>query len=338
VKTRLWVKLGVGVVVAIAVVVLPLYASAYTNRQLTLVVIYAVAILGLNLVTGYAGQVSLAQAAFFGVGAYATAISGRAGMPAIAALGVAILVPTLIGLIIGLPAARLKGMALAMVTIAASLIAVPLALKLDVLTGGSQGMRVDFGGAPSWSGLLDDQWFYYVAIVVGAVMFLLARNMVSGKIGRGLALIRTNEVVATAMGVPVTRYKVWVFTLSASYAGVAGFLFAYCIRFVSPETLNFLLSIMMLASLVIGGLRSLLGPVLGAAFYVYIPQLAGTVSAEQSAFIYGVVLVLVLLFLPGGIVSLPRVIVLLRRRRARRRSAEADPRLDSTHSERKLLQ
>jgi branched-chain amino acid transport system permease protein len=299
-----WTKIGVGVVAAIVLFILPLNSTPYVNQQIGLVAAYAVALLGLGVISGHAGQVSLAQATFFGAGAYTTAIFVGLGVPEIAALVLAFVIPAIIGFVVAIPAVRLKGHALAMITLAVSLVADPLARRLDWLTGGAVGLRADVGKAPEWTGLADDQWRYYIALIVAAVAFLLVRNMLTGKLGRRLAMVRTNEVVAQSMGIAVRREKTTAFTISAGLGGVGGFVFVYTTQYVSADTLNFLLSIMFLATLVIGGLRSLLGPIIGALFYVYIPTLAGSVSPEQSSLMYGLAVVLVVLFLPAGIAGL----------------------------------
>lgn len=303
-KRTTWIKIAIGVVVAVVLFILPLNSSPYINQQVGLVAAYAVALLGLGVISGHAGQVSLAQATFFGAGAYTTAIFRGLGLPEVAALVLAFVVPAIIGFVVSIPAVRLKGHALAMITLAVSLVADPLARRLDWLTGGAVGLRADVGTAPAWTGLANDQWRYYVAVIVAALAFLLVRNMLTGKLGRRLAMVRTNEVVAQSMGIAVRREKTTAFTISAGLGGVGGFIYVYTTQYVSADTLNFLLSIMFLATLVIGGLRSLLGPVIGALFYVYIPTLAGSVSPEQSSLMYGLAVVLVVLFLPVGIAGL----------------------------------
>ena len=293
-------KGAIGVVVAAILIAFPLSSSAYFNNQLSLAAAYAVALLGLSIVTGHAGQISLAQAAFFGIGAYAAAGFTNLGIPAVVAFVLAALIPGVIGVIVAIPVVRLHGHALALITLALSLIAVPLATRLTPLTGGPSGQRTDLGEVPAGIGLARDQWVFYVTMAVTAVLFLVARNMVTGKMGRALALVRTNEVVGAALGVPVRRYKILAFAISAAFGGAGGFLFAYNTQYVSPDTLGFLLGITLLATLVIGGMRSLAGPIIGALFYVYVPALAGSVSPEQASLAYGVLVVLAILFLPEG--------------------------------------
>ncbi|EFC80993.1 branched-chain amino acid ABC transporter permease [Parafrankia sp. EUN1f] len=302
-----WLVRVAAVVVALAVlVILPQQSTPYDNLQITLVAAWAVVIAGLNLLTGYAGQISLGQAAFFGIGAYTTAITALHGWPVVLSFALAFLLPATVGALVAIPAVRLRGHALAMITISLPLVAVPLAKRLDGLTGGSQGLTTPIGSAPTWSGLADDQWAYYVVLTVAAALLALAHVAVRGRTGRALSLIRTSEVAAVTTGIPVRRYKMVVFALASGYGGAGGFLYVYCVRFVSPESLDFLLGITLLCSLVVGGLRSSAGSVVAACFYVYVPNLVGDINPEKSSLIYGAVLLLVLLFAPAGIAGAAR--------------------------------
>jgi branched-chain amino acid transport system permease protein len=291
--------LGLGV--AVVVFFVPLFATPFTNLQLSLIVAYGVAILGLDVLTGHAGQVSLGQSAFFGLGAYATAIGFDHGWPAIAGLAAAIVVAGVIGLLTAIPAVRLRGFAFGIITLALPVVAVPVAVRWQSLTGGSQGQSTDAVRAPAWSGLADDQWRYYVIVVVGALAFLLVRNLLVGRIGRGLASLRTNETMAAATGVPVQRYKVLAFTVAALCGGVAGWLYLVAVQFISPDSLQLTLAISLLASLVVGGVRSRLGALIGAAFYVLVPDITDKLTPGRSYLVDGVVLLVVLFFFRGGI-------------------------------------
>lgn len=290
-----------GIGVAVILFFVPLFATPFTNLQLSLIVAYGVAILGLDVLTGHAGQASLGQSAFFGLGAYATAAGFEHGWPAIAGLAVAIGLSGLIGVLAAVPAVRLRGFAFGIITLALPVVAVPLAVRLQSLTGGSQGLATDSVRAPAWSGLADDQWRYYVIVVVGAIAFLLVRNLLVGRIGRGLASVRTNETMAAATGVPVQRYKVLAFTVAALCGGVAGWLYLVAVQFISPDSLQLTLAISLLASLVVGGIRSRLGALIGAAFYVLVPDITDKLTPGRSYLVSGVVLLVVLFFFRGGI-------------------------------------
>lgn len=325
---NLWVRIAFGVVVAVVLVVLPLTQSPYVNRQLSLMAVFAVAIVGLNIVMGYAGQVSLGQSAFLGVGAYIAAYGVVEGWPIPVIFLLCALVPAVVGLLVALAAARLRGLALAMVTIALPIIGVPLAKRLREFTGGSQGTTVSWLRAPEWSGLDHDQWRYYVVVVIAVLMFLIARNLVKGKMGRAFRIVKENEAVAIAMGISPYRYKVLAFTIASMFGGVAGFLYLGIVQYTSPETLNFHNSINMVAAMVIGGSASIFGSILGAIYYMLVPVLANEVNPQYTALVSGLVLLAVLFLVPGGIVSLPRrVTQLVRslRRRARRGAPSPSP-------------
>jgi branched-chain amino acid transport system permease protein len=283
---------------------LPQQSSPYTVLQFTLIFVFAVVIHGLNIVTGYSGQVSLGQGAFFGVGAYAAGIAILDGWPIPIAFLAACTVPALVGFLVAIPASRLTSHGLVMLTLALPLVAVPLAERMKDVTGGSNGLLVPVGAAPEWTGLDYDQWAYYVVLVVSAVLFLLAHFMVQGKVGRALALIRTNEVVATSMGIDVKCYKVTAFTIAAAYGGGGGFLYVLTMKFISPESLTFLLGIMLLVGLVVGGLRSTLGSLLAAGFYLYVPSWVGTFNPERTSLFYGVALLVIVFLAPAGIAGL----------------------------------
>lgn len=293
---------ALAVAAAVLVAVVPLQATPYTNLQLSLVATYAVAILGLNLLTGYAGQISLGQSAFFGLGAYAAAIATvRGGWPLPASFALACALPAAVGVLLAIPAVRLRGHALAILTLALPLIAVPLAKRYAGLTGGSEGLTAPMGLAPGWSGLDNDQWTYYVVVVIAAALFLLGRNAITGRLGRALSVIRQNEPVAVSAGISPRRYKALAFAMAAAFGGAAGWLYVYTIDFISPVELDLILSVNLLSVMIVGGMGSVLGSLLGGVLYVYIPTVAGTVSPARSSLLYGAILLLVIFFAPGGL-------------------------------------
>jgi branched-chain amino acid transport system permease protein len=291
--------LGAGIVV---LAILPLNSTAYTNYQIALVATYAVAILGLNLVSGYAGQISLGQSAFFGLGGYCAAIATvRAGWPLPASFLLACVLPAAVGLLVAIPAVRLRGHGLAIFTLALPLIGVALAKRFHGLTGGSEGLVAPMARAPAWTGLDTDQWTYYLVLAIAGALFLLARNMVTGRLGRALSIIRENEVVAASMGISAHWYKGWACARAAAYGGAAGWLYVYTIGFISPVEMEFLLSINLLAMMIVGGMGSVLGSLLGGVLYVYTPIAAGTVDPVRTTLLYGAILLLVLFTAPGGL-------------------------------------
>lgn len=327
------VKYGAILVAVILVLVLPLVAPPFLNYQLAKVAVIGVALLGLNIVMGYTGQVSLGQSFFLGLGAYITTYGLGQGWNWALIFLLAALMTGVIGMLIALIAARFRGLALAMITIALPVIGVPLAKRLSDFTGGSMGVTVSWLKSP-FPGLENDQWRYYVILAIATIFFILGRNLVRGKMGRAFAIVKSNESVAISMGVSPYRYKVIAFTIASLYGGVAGFLFVGAVQFTSPETLNFGTSINLVIAMVIGGAGSIVGTVLGAVYYVFLPVIAGSVSSSQTAIISGAALLIVLFLLPDGLVSLPRRIsqAIAKRRGSRAPDAQPSPPVASTPS------
>jgi branched-chain amino acid transport system permease protein len=311
---RPWVRRLLPVLIVVVLAVVPLGATEFTNQTLARIGVYAVAVLGLNVVMGYTGQVSLGQIFFLGLGAYITAYGVTQGWNIVWTFLLACLLPAVAGLLVALAAARLGGLAIAMVTIALPIVGVPLAKRLSDYTGGSQGLSARFAGAPEWSGLFNDQWQFYVVLVIGGIVFLLTRSLVRGKYGRAFAIVKGNEAVASSMGISPYRYKVLAFTVASLIGGVSGFLYMLVIQYTSPETMTFGHSIQLVAAMVIGGSASIVGSVLGGAYYVLVPQVTNLVDPNLTALLQGALLLAVLFVLPGGLVSLPRALVRGRRR------------------------
>lgn len=313
---RRWVRVGLVVVVIVLLAVLPLILPVFANQTLTRIGVYAVAVLGLNIVMGYAGTVSLGQIFFVGLGAYVTAYGVTEGWNILLVFVAACVLPAVVGLLVSLAAARLGGLAIAMVTIALPIIGVPLAKRFSDITGGSQGVSARFSDAPDWTGLYNDQWQLYLVIVVGGLAFLAARNLVTGKFGRALGVVKENEAVAISMGVSPYRYKVMAFTIAALFGGASGFLYMVAIQYTSPETMSFGHSISLVAAMVIGGAGSIVGSLIGGIYYVLVPQATNVIDPNLTTISQGIILLVILFVLPGGLVSLPRVIRRLSRRRS----------------------
>jgi branched-chain amino acid transport system permease protein len=302
-----WLR-GAALAVAVLVAVgLPFNSEPVVNGQLTLVLIYAVAALGLNLLVGYAGQISLGHGAFFAIGAYtAAALIVHAGVPYLLTVPAAALLTFAIGFAFGVPALRLRGLYLALVTLALAVALPPLIKRFEGLTGGVQGMSVPQPAVPGWLPVDPDQYLYLLVLAVAAGMFLLAANLTRGGLGRALIAIRDNERAATTMGVDPARVKTRVFACSAAYAGVAGALFTFALGFVAPESFTLVLSFNFLAAIVIGGLGTVGGAVLGALFIEFVPQYADDVNQALTGVIYGATLIAVMYLLPGGAAGLLR--------------------------------
>ncbi|WP_135470240.1 branched-chain amino acid ABC transporter permease [Crenalkalicoccus roseus] len=277
--------------------------------QLTMAIIYAVAVLGLNIVTGYSGQISLGHGAFFAVGAYATAIlMAHFDWSFWATLPVAALVCAAIGFCIGFPALRLHGLYLALTTFALA-VAVPQLLKhraLEGWTGGVQGLFLLKPDPPSWLPLSPDRWMYVVVLVIAALMYLLAWNLIRSRIGRALMATRDHPTAAEAMGMDIASLKTRAFAVSATITGVAGSLSAVAVEYVAPDSFTFFVSITLFVGMVAGGIASILGSLFGGLFVVFVPNIAEAISRSAPGVIYGVILILFLFVMPDGFAGLLR--------------------------------
>lgn len=318
---RRGMRMGVTALVVIVLLALPQLFSEPINSSLARIGVYAVAILGLNVVMGYTGQVSLGQIFFLGLGAYVTSYGVTHNWNIVLTFILTCLIPALVGLVIALAAARMGGLAIAMITIALPIVGVPLAKRLSGLTGGSQGVSARFSSAPEWSRLYDDQWRLYLVIIIGGLTFVLTRNLVRGKFGRAFAIVKNNEAVAGSMGASPYAYKVLAFTIASLIGGVSGFLYMVVIQYTSPETLHFGHSIALLSAMVVGGAGSIIGSLLGGIYYVLIPQATNVINPNLTALLQGLILLIVLFVLPRGLASLPHRLGIGRRSRSRPPSA-----------------
>jgi branched-chain amino acid transport system permease protein len=302
-------RLAIGAAVVLAVAA-PLVVQNFTMFQLTMVMIYGLAILGLNILTGFNGQFSLGHSAFYGIGAYTAAIlmSGDAHIAYYWTLPAAGAVCFVVGIALGLPALRLQGLYLALATFALA-VALPQLLKshlLEDLTGGVQGIVVDKPDPPPGLPLDPDQWLYYFTLAVLLVMFAGAASLVRSRTGRAIMAIRDHPTAAAAMGINAALYKTLTFGVSALYTGVAGALGAIVVQFVAPDSFNFLLSVSFLVGLIVGGIGSIPGSLFGGVFVLFVPNIAESVSTGLSGAIYGVILLLVIFIMPSGAAGFAR--------------------------------
>jgi branched-chain amino acid transport system permease protein len=283
----------------------PFYASQTDNFKFTLVIIWAMAAIGLTLLTGLSGQISLAQSVFFAAGAYTSAILiTDHGWHYLLTVPVGVIVAFVLGVLIGLPARRLSGLYLATVTLAAAVVMPPLLRRLS-FTGGDNGIVVTTPSPPSWAGsIAQDQWIYLVALVVGLAVLTVAWSLTRSGYGRALIAMRDNEIAAQAFGVDAARLKVLTFAISAAMAGAAGSVYSFTVGFVGPASFDLFIAVGFLSAMVVGGVGSLAGAVLGAAFVRLMPDYTAEVSAALPGFVYGITLILVMLVLPRGIVGL----------------------------------
>jgi branched-chain amino acid transport system permease protein len=265
--------------------------------------IYAIAVLALNILTGGSGQFSLGQSAFYALGAYTSAILMEHGNVNYAlTLPVAGIICFGAGFLFGLPALRLSGVYLALATFALA-VAMPQLLKLGVFehyTGGVQGLVVTKPDAPFGLPLSQDMWLYYFTLVVSIAIYIFSVNLLRSRSGRAMMAIRDNEIAASAMGVDVSLYKTLAFGVSAGITGVAGGLGAIAVQFVAPDGYTIQLAIALFLGMVVGGVGWLPGSLAGAAFIVFVPNIAESVSKGLSGAVFGVILIIIIFLLPNG--------------------------------------
>ncbi|RBP01042.1 amino acid/amide ABC transporter membrane protein 2 (HAAT family) [Roseiarcus fermentans] len=300
-------------------VAFPFLASGYHVYQGAQVLVLAIALLGLNLLTGFNGQISLGHGAFFAIGGYGAAIlTAKLGVPYLLAVPLASLVCFAAGFLFGFPALRFGGLYLALATFALA-VAAPqiLAWKgFDAWTGGSSGVSLVKPHAPFALPLTTDQWLYFICLVSAALLYVAARNLVASRIGRALIALRDQPIAAETMGVNAALTKTICFGISALYAGVAGALSALAVGFVSPESFGLALSLSFLVGIVVGGLASLGGALFGALFIEFVPSLADQMSGNFGegakalpGAVYGVLLIVAMAVMPGGAAGAVRAIM-----------------------------
>jgi branched-chain amino acid transport system permease protein len=310
-------RIVLGCSLLILALVIPFMFGPYRVGQFTLVLTYAVAVLGLNLLVGYNGQISLGHGAFFALGAYTAALLiEKASVPYLLTLPAAGVVCFAAGFLFGVPALRLRGLYLALVTLGLAIALPQLIKRFDGLTEGTQGLVVAQPESPSWLPLEDDQFLFLLTLLVAAVMFLLAWNLTRGQLGRSIKAVRDGEIPASTLGVNLAATKTRVFAVSAAYAGVAGALYVFAIGFVAPEAFTLTISFAFLAAIVVGGLATISGALLGALFIEFVPVYASDVNDALTGLIYGGVLIAFMWVLPEGAAGLPRRVRELWARRA----------------------
>ncbi|HEY2872051.1 MAG TPA: branched-chain amino acid ABC transporter permease [Reyranella sp.] len=296
---------------------LPDVVSSYRLFLVSTMIIAAIAVLGLNLLTGFNGQISLGHGAFYAVGAYAAAIlMDQYDVPYYATLPIAAAVCFVVGYLFGQPALKLEGHYLALATFALAL-SVPQILKykwLEGITGGVQGIVLSKPEAPFGLPLSEDQWLYYYCFIVMVILFWLSHNLLNSRSGRAMMAIRDYPIAADTMGINLRLYKTVTFGISAAITGIAGALSASAIAFVAPDSFNIFLSIKFLIGLVVGGVGSLAGCIVGGIFYVLVDNSAQALSTfikndlglqfDLSAYtVFGILLIALMYMMPMGIVG-----------------------------------
>jgi branched-chain amino acid transport system permease protein len=308
---RVWIFLFL-----ILLATLPLWGNPYVIYLINLSCIAVVAALGLNLLIGYTGQISLAHAAFIAIGAYTTAIlSSKVGLPFWACLFASGGVAAAIGFGLGIPCLRLKGLYLAMATMSFGVVLENVLITWDKLTGGVRGInvaKISLFGYP----LDSDSKIYYFLLVITVLVILGIKNLVRTRVGRAFIAIRDRDIAAEVMGVNITAYKVMAFTISSFVAGIAGGMYGYTMGYIHPEHFTLLLSIQYLAMIIVGGLGTILGSIFGAVFIILVPELIkgiarfsellipalkGKYNEEWNIAAFGLLIMIFLIFEAGGL-------------------------------------
>ena len=303
-------------VLAVVVVVVPSFVSGYRAQQLAYVAIYLIAIIGLNILTGYTGQISLGHGAFMAVGGYTTAIlMVDYGVKDVWTIPIAAVLTGTVGFLFGLPALRLSGLYLALATFAIAVSTPAVIKRFEGFTGGGSG--INLFGLPELTAsltpveilgqeLVFNDWLYYLTWTIALVAYVLAWLLLRGRTGLALRAVRDSETAAQSSGVSLPRYKTLAFGVSAAYAGVAGSLFAIATTFVNPDTFPIALSILLLVGVVVGGLGSLVGLIAGAVFIQFLPDWSQRVSNSPGApsVVSGLILIALMFVLPMGVAGL----------------------------------
>jgi branched-chain amino acid transport system permease protein len=304
---------GIGLAAfGVALVVMPFFLSSYHVFQLTMVVVYAIVLLGLNILVGFNGQISLGHGAFFAIGAYVTAILvNETSIPYWATIPVAGAVCLGVGYVFGLPALRLEGLYLALATFALA-VATPQLLKyrgLEAWTGGVQGITFAKPDPPPHLPIDSDQWLYFLCLVIAVPLYVIGWNLLRARSGRALVAIRDHSTAAAAMGIDTAFYKTTTFAISAMYTGVGGALGAIVTQFVAPDSFPIFLSLSFMVGIVVGGIASIPGAIFGAVFIEFVPNVADAISDAAPWAIYGVFLIGCMYVMPRGLAGLIRTLI-----------------------------
>jgi branched-chain amino acid transport system permease protein len=302
-KRSMTLGTGTSLIVLGLLIVTPLLVKGFITFQMTQLLVYALAVLALNILTGGSGQFSLGQSAFYAVGAYTSGVlMEQYNVNYILTLPISGILCFAVGFLFGQPALRLSGVYLALATFALAT-AMPQLLKLNFLepwTGGVQGLVVTKPDAPFGLPMSQDVWLYYFTLAVTIAIYIAAVNLLRSRSGRAFMAIRDNEIAASAMGIDVALYKTLAFGVSAGITGIAGSLGAIVVQFVAPDSFTITLAIQLFLGMVVGGVGWLPGSIVGAAFIIFVPNIAEGISKGLSGAVFGVLLFLVIFVVPHG--------------------------------------
>lgn len=287
-------------VLALILIAIPFLGGSYLVYILSLVIVMSVAAAGLDILTGYAGQICFGQAGFIAVGAYCSAFLMKAGIPFWMSMLGGGIAAAVSGFIIGIPALRIRGHYLALATLSFAYIIHLILIHWESVTGGPRGLVV---GRPSWPAFIhQDKYFYFVILLVAVILFVVARNIVRSRYGRAFLALQKDEIVSKAMGINLTIYKTIAFVISSFYAGIAGGLYGPLLGFLDPLSFSILDSAFYIMIIVIGGRGTLYGSIVGTAIYVFIPELLRRAEFFQEL-LFGVIFLCFLILMPEGVIG-----------------------------------
>ena len=314
----IWIKSWMGLFI-LALITFPCFGSPYMIYLANLCCVATVAAIGLNILTGYTGQISLGHAAFVAIGAYTNGILYNLGLPFWACLPAAGIVSALVGFLIGIPCLRLKGFYLAMVTMAFGVVVSFVIINFSDLTQGTLGLSLIRPLEVFGHEVATDSEMYYFLIVITALLVIAANNLVRTRPGRAFVAIRDRDIAAEAIGVNVTLFKILSFSISSFYAGISGAMFGYLIVYIHPNNFTFLHSIEFVTMVIVGGLGTILGSIFGAVFVTLFPELIKNSAQLLSSYFpvmeekynldwniaaFGLLIILFLIFEPKGLFSI----------------------------------
>jgi len=291
--TGFWILL-----LLIALILLPWYGKEHWVYILTLIFIFSIGVQGQNLLIGYTGQISFGQAGFLALGAFTFGHLVRLGAPVLISLLCAGLVAAFFGLLVGFPSLRLKGPYLAIATLGFGIAVYQVFVNSEILSGGRMGLTVQ--KLPSLFGLSQVNTYYYFNLLLAILFTLASYNLISSFLGRAFIAIRDNDISAEAMGVNLTIYKLLAFAISSFYTGIQGGLYALLLGYLEPNMFTFLETISLFVAVIVGGLASVEGSILGAAFVILVPQVFSD-AKQLVPVVFGVAIILILIFEPLGL-------------------------------------
>ena len=286
------------VLLLIVLIFLPWYGKEHWVYILTLIFIFSIGVQGQNLLIGYTGQISFGQAGFLALGAFTFGHLVRLGVPVVISLLCAGLVAALFGLLVGFPSLRLKGPYLAIATLGFGIAVYQVFVNSEILSGGRMGLTVQ--KLPALFGLSQVNTYYYFNLLLAALFTLVSYNLISSFLGRAFIAIRDNDISAEAMGVNLTIYKLLAFAISSFYTGIQGGLYALLLGYLEPNMFTFLETISLFVAVIVGGLASVEGSILGAAFVILVPQVFSD-AKQLVPVVFGVTIILILIFEPLGL-------------------------------------